>query len=295
MVRLINDHGIIALAAYNIKEAGLEDEIPKTAMAMLENGYMMSVARNTWLTEQWKDVNSLLCSSGIKHILLKGMALEHTLYGSKGLRQMSDNDILINPPDSVRAWELLQKNGFSAEPLKSFLFKKIIFDYGNHLPSLNRNGYLIEIHDTLFERKDMVGPKSKDPFADAEEIRIGNIKALSLSEDMQLAYLIKHFEHHKTCGDCQIRLYNDIRLLDKFNPVELPEGFIAEPLQSNKKEFRKSAYKTRIRSIHPKHRLTFLLGDTFPSLRWMKERYKCDTVKALFFYPLRIGKLMWLI
>ena len=32
LVRLINAHGIIALAAYNIKEAGLENEVPADAM-----------------------------------------------------------------------------------------------------------------------------------------------------------------------------------------------------------------------------------------------------------------------
>ena len=50
MVKLINDHGIIALAAYNIKEAGLEKEIPPDAMTSLENGFVKSVVRNTWLT-----------------------------------------------------------------------------------------------------------------------------------------------------------------------------------------------------------------------------------------------------
>src|SRR5512133_3242064 len=78
-VTLINDHGIIALTAYNIKEAGLEKEIPADAMAVLESGYMKSVVRNTWLTERWKEVNTILSNAGIKHVLLKGMALEHTL------------------------------------------------------------------------------------------------------------------------------------------------------------------------------------------------------------------------
>ena len=59
MVKLINAHGIIALAAYNIKEAGLEKQIPGDAMAFLENGYMQSIVRNAWLTERWKEVNSI--------------------------------------------------------------------------------------------------------------------------------------------------------------------------------------------------------------------------------------------
>ena len=103
LVKVINDHGIIALAAYNIKEAKLEKKIPGDAMAFLENGFMKSIVRNTWLTERWKEVNTILSDAGIKHILLKGMALEHTLYGSKGLRQMNDNDIFIKHEESLKA------------------------------------------------------------------------------------------------------------------------------------------------------------------------------------------------
>ncbi len=153
LVELINAHGIIALAAYNIKESGLERNVPKDSMAILENGLMKSIVRNTWLTERWKEVNDLLCEANIKHILLKGMALEHTLYGSRGLRQMNDNDILIKPGESVRAWELLQRNGFMPEPVKSPLFKKIILNFGQHLPALYKNGYALEIHSTLFDRQ----------------------------------------------------------------------------------------------------------------------------------------------
>src|SRR5450759_870961 len=118
MVKLINAHGIIALAAYNIKESGLQKEVPEEIMAILENGYRRNLVRNAWLTERWKEVNSILCNAGIQHILLKGMALEHTLYDSKGLRQMSDNDILIIHDDSFKAWHLLQKEGFKSETFK---------------------------------------------------------------------------------------------------------------------------------------------------------------------------------
>jgi hypothetical protein len=295
MVDLINAHGIIALAAYNIKEARLENEIPGDAMAILENGYMQSMARNTWLTEQWKGVNTILCNAGIKHILLKGMALEHTLYGAKGLRQMSDNDILISREDSLEAWHLLQKEGFKLEPLKSQLFQKIMFEFGQHLPALYRDGYVIEIHDRLNDKDVKAGMSLPDLFENGVEILIGETKAFILPEEIQLENLKSHFEHHKMAGDCQLRLYNDILLLDKSHKIDFPDRFISDPVQSGKKEFRKAAYKKRIRSIQLKHRLRFILGDTFPSVKWMKERYKCNVFKALFYYPFRVGKLLWLI
>src|ERR1035437_7680374 len=140
-VELINAHGIIALATYNIKEAGLVKKIPGDAMAFLENGYLKSIVRNTWLTERWKEVNTILCNAGIKHVLLKGMALEHTLYGSKGLRQMNDNDILVKRDEAIKAWELLQKNGYLPGISKSAIHRKIMLNIGKHLPSLFKNGY----------------------------------------------------------------------------------------------------------------------------------------------------------
>lgn len=295
IVRLINAHGIIALAAYNLKESGLEKEIPGDSMAILENGYLQSVIRNVWLTKQWKEVNAILSDSGIKHILLKGMALEHTIYGARGLRQMNDNDILIKSEDSIKAWLLLQQNGFIPDPFKSPLLKKIMFDVGRHLPVLYKNGYAIEIHDKLFDRQFIAGKVSNDPFIDAVQILIDDNKAFILSKELQLTHLINHFEHHSLSGDCQLRLFTDIMLLDKNSTIEIPDSFISDPMQGNKKEFRKMAYKARIKSIPPKLRLRFIIGDTFPTVRWMKERYRCNGFKALLRYPVRIGKLKWLI
>lgn len=295
MVKLINAHGIIALAAYNIKESGLEKEIPVDAMAILENGYMQSMLRNTWLTERWKEVNTILCNAGIKHILLKGMALEHTLYCAKGLRQMNDNDILVKRDDSLNAWNLLQQEGFSHELIKSSLHRNIIVDIGKHLPCLYKNGYSIEIHHKLYDTRLTDDTSYYDPIENAVEILIGDTKAWILPKEIQLKYLINHFEKHVLEGNYQLRLYADIILLDKTNTIGIPDRFISDPMQGNKTEFRKAAYKANICSIPPKHRLRFIIGDTFPSVKWMKERYKCTGLKVLLWYPLRIGKLRWLI
>jgi hypothetical protein len=328
-VDLINAHGIIALAAYNIKEAGLEKEIPSYAMTVLENGQRQSMVRNLWLTERWKEVNTILTNAGIKHILLKGMALEHTLYEAKGLRQMNDNDILVKPEDAMKAWNLLVKNGFSTELIKSSLHRKIMFEVGNHLPALYKNGYAIEIHDKLFETgagdegptslklrrakvegveevervEQVEGPTSLKLrrtkvenlfFEEALEIIVGDTKALILSKNIQLKHLISHFKNHALEGICQLRLYRDIILLDKNNPVNIPDDFISEPIQENKLEYRKVAYKRTLYSIDSKHRLRFLIGDIFPSVKWMKKRYGCSGMRAVLYYPQRIGKLIWL-
>ena len=294
-VELINTHGIIALASYNIKEAGLEKQIPEDAMAILENGHMQSVVHNAWLTERWKEMNTILCDAGIKHVLLKGMALEHTLYESKGLRQMNDNDILIKRDDALKAWYLLQKNGFSPELIKSPLHKKIMMDIGKHLPCLFKNGYSIEIHHKLFNENLSTDISDVDPIENAIEIYIGDIKAWILSKEIQLKYLINHFERHAKEGSVQLRQYTDIILLDNTNKLLMPDAFISDPMQAVKTKFRKAAYKVNLGSIPKNQRFRYLLGDIFPSIKWMKERYRCNGVKAIFYYPHRIEKLMWLI
>ena len=79
------------------------------------------------------------------------MALEHTVYRAKGLRQMTDNDILVKKDDVLKTWLLLQKHGFKPEMIKSPLFRKVMIDIGKHMPALVKEGYQIEIHHRLFD------------------------------------------------------------------------------------------------------------------------------------------------
>jgi hypothetical protein len=292
---LINAHGIIALAAYNIKESGLEKEIPVNIMTILENGYRQSIARNTWLTERWKEVNTILGNAGIKHVLLKGMALEHTLYGSRGLRQMNDNDILIKRGDSLKAWYLLQENGFTHELIKSPLHKKILPDIGKHLPTLYKNGYAIEIHHKLFEPLSSGELTNTDPFDNAVEIFISGTKAFILPGELQKMHLLKHFEKHSSEGKNQLRLYADIILLDQTSTLEFPDIFFNNLQQKNISVYQKAAYRINIKAIPAKNRFRYIIGDIFPSVKWMKQRYKCNSLNTLIYYPFRVGKLFWLI
>ena len=295
MVELLNAHGIIALAAYNIREAGLNEIIPAYAMTLLDNGRMQSMIRNTWLTERWKEVNTILSNAGINHVLLKGMALEHTLYGAKGLRQMTDNDILVKEEDSLKAWQLLHLEGFSQGLIKSPLFKRIIGNIGEHLPQLSKNGYAIEIHHRLYDPKDLNGSNYYNPIDSAEEILVGGTKAWILTKEEQIRHLINHFEKHALGGDQQLRLFADIILLNKESEIKFPDHHILNPSQNDKPEYLKTAYKTGVLSIPPKLRWRFVMGDIFPSLKWMRNRYKCSAFKAILHYPPRVGKVFWLL
>ena len=111
---------------------------------------MHSLSRNTFNTESMSEVLHLMNESGIKTVLLKGLALELTVYGNAGLRQMSDVDILISRNQSMRARQILINNGYISLPVKSIFHKPIIAYMGKHLPSLIKNGTSVEIHHELF-------------------------------------------------------------------------------------------------------------------------------------------------
>ena len=291
LVRLVNDHGIIALARYNIREAGLDDMVPPEHLGMMENGYLQSVARNLWLAERWKSVNAILNNAGILHILLKGMALEHTVYGAKGLRQMSDCDILIKRDEALKAWNILQEERYKADILKSPLYKKIILDVGKHLPALTKDGFSVEIHTRLSQNRSI----DDDLFRNAEEININNTKAYILPRDIHLRYLTDHFNDHLRTGETQIRMFADIRLLDPSGQLEFPTDYIENPSRKMGLKFLKQYYLSTVRNVPPGNRFRYIIGDLFPSIQWMKERHGCGAARTLVYYPRRMGKLMWLI
>jgi len=291
---LANEHGVIALEAYNLRELGISDLVPEKIIEILDNARMKTLMRNTWQTHQWKEVNDILSEAGIKHVLLKGMALEHTVYRSLGLRQMTDTDILVKRSDALKAWHLLQKHGFVPEPLKSPLHRKIILDLGKHLPTLIRESYQVEIHHRLFREKEK-NDLLYTAIDNATPIQIGETTAYALEKELHLEYLRQHNEYHLTAAGSQLKLYLDFQLLHPDENVVLPPGFISNPRKEGSIGNRRKIFRDLYYSMPASSRLRFLTGEVFPSPAWLKTRHNCGTLKALLLYPRRIGKLFWVL
>jgi hypothetical protein len=152
-VRLANEHGIIALCWNNIVALRTDDNLPASCLEQLHKGYLASVARNTRIFSLLGEVAGIAKDEGIDLIILKGLALEKTIYGNRGLRQMNDLDILVKSEHAIKLRKALLKNGFESIPMISSLHEKILPSYGKHLPELYKDGLSVEIHFKLFDQK----------------------------------------------------------------------------------------------------------------------------------------------
>ncbi|MCD6566568.1 MAG: nucleotidyltransferase family protein [Bacteroidales bacterium] len=346
-VYLANEHGIIALVYDNLKETGAGDLLPEEKMVFLANSRMKSLGRNTFLYNIIEEVLGLFRQAKIKTVLLKGMALELSVYGNKGLRQMNDIDILVPRKRCMEARRILLKNGFQSIPLKSPLYNLILPYYGKHLPELVKGGISVEIHHNLF-----AGPDHSL----TEKMITGSTEILFNKSSLYIPpvrefflYLVKHLDKHEKKGESQLRLYTDLfcmienygeELLNRtlfkeaeaaglekilaaklfllkhywgifINPgLEIPinekapanitqlfKTFLSQPKGHPAQYSRAYTYRQTINQIQGLHRkIIFILGDLFPSLRFMRERYGTRSkLAALLYYPHRLGKIIYLI
>jgi len=343
---LANAHGVAALVYHNLEKLNLLSGIPEVVVTYLHGTLLRSLSRNAFNTEAVGKALRVLNEEGIKIVLLKGLALENSVYGNAGLRQMSDVDILISRDQCIKARDILISNGYESLPVKSLIHEYIIVDIGKHLPSLIKNGTSIEIHHGLFGGRNNV--LTKMLYDTSIEIIIKEERAFLPAPQIFFLYLIKHLHLHEMNNESQLRLYTDLFvLLTKYRDeiinydlltfasqagmaeilamyLELLRNFWGmtftdwideyidgrnSPDTINKFIFflkspkdnppfdKPAFYRQIVSDIPGVHRkLLFLLGDIFPTVRFMKKRYKCtSTLKVLFYYPHRIGKILWLL
>jgi hypothetical protein len=217
-------HGVAALVWQSLSDLSLAALVPETERTILEGSRLRSVARVAYITSVAGEVAKSLEKEGIRVVLLKGLALEHQVYGAKGLRQMSDADLLVSPDDALRARDILIKEGFVSNTLKSRLYRHIILDIGNHLPELHRGGISVDLHHRLFGREgtEMVAAAMEK----AEVISAGDQSLFILPPLTAFLGLVSHIGKHEIKGEFQLRLYIDIYLLLK----KYGSGIISENL-----------------------------------------------------------------
>jgi len=335
---LANAHGVAALVYHNLEKLGFLNLVPGEVTESLRNAMMVSLSRNARNEEAMGEVLRILNREHIKTVLLKGLALELTVYGNRGLRQMTDVDVLVSRDDCMKARKLLMENGFKSLPVKSLFLKPIIADFGKHLPTLIKNGFAVELHHELFgARKNVLTRMLYDTSIETE---VNGEKSFMPGAQIFFLYLVKHLYLHEMNNESQLRLYADlVVLIEKYRDEILNYDLLIyasqagmsqilawrlEPLRDlwgisfpgwinefidkwyhpdsinrfvfflkspkdNPPPGKKWKYQHNLREVRGIHRkLLYILGEIFPTIRFMKERYNCkSTLMVLLYYPAR--------
>ena len=221
-----NAHGVAALVYHNLEKLGFTDLVPGEVMGRLRNALMVTISRNAGNAESMGEVLRILNHENIKTVLLKGLALELTVYGNCGLRQMTDVDVLVSRDNCMKARKLLMENSFESLPVKSVFHKPIIAGIGKHLPTLIKNGFALELHHELFGAGKNV--MTRMLYDTSIEIEVSGEKCFVPDAQIFFLYLVKHLYLHEMNNESQLRLYTDlVVLIEKYGDEILNYDLLA--------------------------------------------------------------------
>ena len=212
------------------------DLIPTEVAGAVHRVYLQNFWINALRLEELQKVLILLGSAGIPTILLKGVALLHTVYEKSGLRPMVDTDLLIPARDMDRAGQILSSCGYKSNiaPSMPLDFQtEIAFQKPGHVP------WMIELHSSLFSPPHLLSAEQLDWFwknKTCTKKEGGDV--LTLNPTAQILHLSAHLWLHHGGGDLlgMNDLYQLIRLygerIDWEEVVSVGESFdLLLPLQ----------------------------------------------------------------
>ncbi|HOP58458.1 MAG TPA: nucleotidyltransferase family protein [Bacteroidales bacterium] len=206
--RMASEHGIAALVYHNLEKLSLLNELPDETKNFLRQSLLISLNKNTLNTSSLVNVLKLLNKHKIKTVLLKGIALELTVYENEGIRQMTDIDVLMKREDCLKARSLLLADGFVEMPLKSVFYKYIIGYIGKHLPTLIKDKFRLELHHELFGKENNL--LTRLLFDTSQTTEINGAEAFTPDPCIFFLYLVKHLSMHEMNNESQLRLYTDL-------------------------------------------------------------------------------------
>ena len=274
-VSLANAHGVVAMVCHNLERLKLFKYLPGNVAVTLRNSLMKSLSRNEFNLKITNEALNLLNREQIKVVLLKGMALEMTVYGNQGLRQMSDVDVLVEKNQCEKARNILMANGFRSLPVKSVLHNFIIKNLGKHLPSLEKNGGLFEIHHELFGG--VKNGLTRLLLERSSETVLKTEKAFIPDPQLLFLYLVRHLWLHEKNNESQLRLYTDlVVLLEKHRDDIINIGLTGYAARAGIKE----VLATRLKILQDHWKIAFppYIDD------FINQWYEPDFINKFFFF-----------
>jgi len=176
---------------------GTRNPAPREIMAGLKTLQRLNEGKNLLLTMKLAEILDVFGRNGIEAIVLKGPALAVAAYGSIGMRQFDDLDILIRPRDHARIKSLMAGLGFrqNEEGTRAQEAEYFRRNYGSEFIA-TRARVFVEITTKLTDLLNEAGLETENLFARKEIITTESMKLFSLSSEDALIYLCFHGTRH---------------------------------------------------------------------------------------------------
>jgi len=144
--KLALDHRVLPIVYKSIKDLNLP-HVPLFLWDDLKSLLLKNTVKNLQLLSFQCALSDLFQKNNIPMIPLKGLMTAQYIYGDISLRVFSDIDLLIRKKDALKAYHLLEKNGFVPElKLDHKQLIKYLDDEDNLAFHNKKTGVLLELH-----------------------------------------------------------------------------------------------------------------------------------------------------
>ncbi|OIO54981.1 MAG: hypothetical protein AUJ55_11115 [Proteobacteria bacterium CG1_02_64_396] len=144
VLHLVRQHRVGPMLFWGLSRGGLLERVPHEVAATLQQQQRRWGMRNLKTHAELVRVCRLLEEAGIETIALKGAYLATFAYPSLGLRPLRDIDLLVHPDDGMKAFEILQGQGYVPEEHGD---AQAYVTQIKHLPRLDHpHGVSVELH-----------------------------------------------------------------------------------------------------------------------------------------------------
>ncbi len=211
--KIAEKHSLSAIVGYSLETVGLASpELVEQKNMAIKKIMLLDAERRAILAE---------CDRrGIRYMALKGVIMKE-LYPYIGLRQMSDNDILVDEESRAVLREIMVSRGYYV----------YMYDDGNHDVYTKQPVYNYEIHGSLFD--DSFDHKFKEYFSTAfdEGVKAPDSCSYSMTDDYYYIYFKAHEYKHWRGGGTGLRSLVDTYVFLKSKQNSINEEKIKAELE----------------------------------------------------------------
>ena len=225
--KIASRHSLSAIVAYSLEKVGLAD-----ATFLEEKN--LAIKKVILLDAERRAIFSECDKLGIRYMPLKGVIMKD-LYPYVGLRQMSDNDILIDDENREALKDIMVSRGYEV----------YMFNDGNHDVYMKNPVYNYELHVSLFG--DNFEPRFKEYFSTAfdEGIKVSeNGLCYAMTDEYYYVYFKAHEYKHWRGGGTGLR-----SLVDTYVFLNAKNALNDEKIKAELKELGIYEYEQKTRAL----------------------------------------------